>query len=280
MNGDLDTNHATENIAVSCISGYVNTGNNLCVADVCGGSTPANSEVLAGTTQTISQNWTKGTGVAGVCTFECKVNYTWNSGTSTCTANTQVAPACNGSVASNATSNATATSWTQTWNGSTWLPVYTFTQNTTPGICTYACNTGYTWNTGSQICVQNTYTVSGTFGANAAGQSVSVCGASVTADGSGNFSRANVPHGTVCNNVTASRAGYTCTTSVNGPASLTSAVANISGNCLDLTAPTISSVTTSSPACATVRVTINGASDTVALHANPYSFDGGSTWQA
>lgn len=101
----------------------------------------------------------------------------------------------------------------------------------------------------------------------------------MTADGSGNFSRANVPHGTVCNNVSASRAGYTCTTSVNGPASLTSAVSNISGSCLDQTAPTISSVTASSPACATVRVTINGASDTVALNATPYSFDGGSTWQ-
>lgn len=30
----------------------------------------------------------------------------------------------------------------------------------------------------------------------------------------------------------------------------------------------------------TVRVTVSGATDGVALHTVPYSFDGGSTWQA
>ncbi len=48
----------------------------------------------------------------------------------------------------------------------------------------------------------------------------------------------------------------------------------------DTTLPTITSVTNSSPLCNTIRFTINGAADNVALHATPYSFDAGATWQA
>lgn len=76
-----------------------------------------------------------------------------------------------------------------------------------------------------------TYTVSGTFGANGAGATVSVCGTNVTANASGNFSRTGIPHGTACNNITATRTSYTCTTSTNGPASLSANVTNIAGSC-------------------------------------------------
>jgi type II secretory pathway pseudopilin PulG len=234
LNGSLDMVNSVETLSVSCNSGYMNTGNNLCASNICGGSMPANSEVLSGTTQNVGQNWTKGTGVVGVCTFECKTNYTWNS--SVCAANTQMATACNGSVATYATSNSTATTWTQTWNGSAWLPVYTFTRNSVPGICTFECNAGYAWN--GSICSFNSYAVSGSFGANANGATVNVCGTNVTADASGNFSRSGVPHGTACNAIAATRTGYTCSTTTNGPASLTSNVSNVSGSCADVTAPT------------------------------------------
>ncbi len=50
--------------------------------------------------------------------------------------------------------------------------------------------------------------------------------------------------------------------------------------CTDAIPPTIASVTSASPSCNTIRMTVNGATDTGGLNATPYSFDGGSTWQA
>ena len=48
----------------------------------------------------------------------------------------------------------------------------------------------------------------------------------------------------------------------------------------DTTPPTITSVTASSPACATIRFTVNGAADAGSgLASSPYSFDAGSNWQ-
>lgn len=48
----------------------------------------------------------------------------------------------------------------------------------------------------------------------------------------------------------------------------------------DTTPPNITSVTAAQIACNTIRFTINGATDAGGLSATPYSFDGGSTWQA
>ena len=76
------------------------------------------------------------------------------------------------------------------------------------------------------------YSVSGSFGANGAGATVSVCGSNVTATSTGAFVRAGIAHGTACNNVTATRAGYACSTSTNGPTSLTANVANVAGSCV------------------------------------------------
>ncbi len=132
QNGTLNTNQAIETSSITCSSGFVNTGNNQCTANLCSGTLPTNTQVLSGTTQNSGQGWTHGTGVPGICVYECQNNYTWNS-----------------------------------------------------------------------------------------------------------------------------------------------------GSCSDMTAPTITSITTTSPACNTVRFTINGATDTIGLHSTaPYSFDGGSTWQA
>ncbi|EKD25501.1 MAG: Cell wall/surface repeat protein, partial [uncultured bacterium (gcode 4)] len=119
--------------------------------------------MLIWTTQSILQNWIRST-TAWVCTFDCKTNYTYNIGANTCDANTQQAIACNGSIKPYSTDNSTTTTWTQTWNETQWLPVYTYTQNTTPNICTFVCNTGYTWDSVNEVCAVNIYTV--TFNSN------------------------------------------------------------------------------------------------------------------
>ncbi|MDD3302860.1 MAG: fibrinogen-like YCDxxxxGGGW domain-containing protein, partial [Candidatus Gracilibacteria bacterium] len=72
--------------------------------------------------------------------------------------------------------------------------------------------------------------VSGDFGINASGATIDVCGSDVTADQNGLFSTTR-NYGDVCNNITAIRTGYTCSTTTNGPASLTSNVTNIAGSC-------------------------------------------------
>jgi hypothetical protein len=72
----------------------------------------------------------------------CDPNYTWNG--SSCVANTQTA-SCGGSIASNATASS-ASSYTQTWDGSAWAPTASWAYAASAGTCTYACNGGYSWN--------------------------------------------------------------------------------------------------------------------------------------
>lgn len=72
-------------------------------------------------------------------------------------------------------------------------------------------------------------------------------GKTATADGSGNFSFASVSSGTICTDITATRGGYTCTTTTNGPASLSANFTTVAGNCA-LDACVISE-TTSIDAC-------------------------------
>ncbi len=59
---------------------------------------------------------------------------------------------------------------------------------------------------------------------------------------------------------------------------------NVSGTaepCGDVTPPTISSVTPSSPACEVIRFTVSASDSGSGLHSTaPYSFDGGTNWQA
>lgn len=153
LNGTLDTEHALESTNISCNTTFVPQAN-VCVSDVCGGTVPANAQSTA-TGQTITQNWTYNA-TPGICTFDCKTNYTWN-GTS-CNANTQQALSCNGSIKPYSTDNSTATTWTQTWDGTQWLPVYIYAHNTTPNTCTFVCNTGYTWDNTNQLCAPNNCT--------------------------------------------------------------------------------------------------------------------------
>jgi hypothetical protein len=136
----------------SCNGGYANSSN-TCVLDVCGGSVPANATSNA-SGQTYSKNWSYNT-TAGQCTFVCNAHYTWNSGSSTCVADTQTYT-CSAKPAN--TDWNTVASYAQTWNGSAWNPASSsVTYNTTGSAseCRYKCSTGYHWNSGSASCDAN-----------------------------------------------------------------------------------------------------------------------------
>ncbi|MCF7835342.1 DUF4215 domain-containing protein [Candidatus Gracilibacteria bacterium] len=60
---------------------------------------------------------------------------------------------CSGSLVSNATNNSTSTGYLQTRVGGERTPIYSRTYNTTPGICTFACNTNYSRTGGA--CIAN-----------------------------------------------------------------------------------------------------------------------------
>lgn len=97
------------------------------------------------------------TASATECRYKCANNYTWNSGSSTCVANTQTAN-CTG-LPSNATWN-NVSSINQTWNGTDWAPSSTGTYNITPSSteCRFVCNVNFNWN--SPNCVAATQTFS------------------------------------------------------------------------------------------------------------------------
>jgi uncharacterized repeat protein (TIGR02543 family) len=161
-NGLLDTATAPESKAISCASGFVNTGNGLCSANLCGGTVPVKAHMLPGSTQSASSSWAFAAN-AGTCTFGCDTNYTWN-GSTTCVADTRSATVCNGSIKPNAADNSSVATWTQTWDGAVWNPVHTYARSAAPGTCTYDCVAGYSWDGANQVCALNSYTV--TFDAN------------------------------------------------------------------------------------------------------------------
>ncbi len=93
-----------------------------------------------------SINWQySNTPITNECKFKCDINYTWNSTTSTCDADTQIVT-CTG-LPLNATTN-TVSSITQTWDGTSFIPSSTFVNNTTSSIteCRFKCDSWYTWN--------------------------------------------------------------------------------------------------------------------------------------
>ena len=91
----------------------------------------------------VDQPWVH---AAPSCGFTCNTNYNWNG--ISCVAATQTAN-CTSTPPPNATAS-TPTTFTQTWNGSTWLPVPTgWTHGAS--TCGFNCNTNYNWN-GSTTC--------------------------------------------------------------------------------------------------------------------------------
>jgi hypothetical protein len=155
-----------------CDTNYTwNSGSSQCVPDTrvqsCGGL-PANASW--NTASSITQTWNgsawipSSTGTyntvssAEECRFNCNTNYNWNG--SQCAAATRSGQACTG-LPSNAEWN-TASSITQTWNGSDWAPTTTGVYNTTSSTtsCRFRCKTNYTWNSSTSQCNPSTRTQS------------------------------------------------------------------------------------------------------------------------
>ena len=88
------------------------------------------------------------------CRYKCNIDYHWEN--SACVSNTKNNVACTG-LPSNAQWN-TASSITQTWNGTSWTPSTTGTYNTTASTteCRYKCSNDYHWE--NSQCVSNTKT--------------------------------------------------------------------------------------------------------------------------
>ena len=147
-------------------------------ANACTGL-PANAQWVGSTTVEQTWNgseWTPSTeghhqSVSNTgCVFTCKTNYNWSNGE--CKAATQ-----NGECAglpANAVWN-TASSITQTWNGSEWLPDLNgiYSETASSSLCRFKCkNSNYIWN--GSACEPRTQIVScGTLPANAAWNTVS-----------------------------------------------------------------------------------------------------------
>lgn len=89
------------------------------------------------------------------CRFRCKTNYTWNSSTSQCNPSTKT-QSCSG-LPVNGEWN-TASSITQTWSGSSWLPSTTgiYSTESSSAECRFKCKLNYSWNSDSSTCVADT----------------------------------------------------------------------------------------------------------------------------
>ena len=144
-NGTICTAGTTEYKLDSCDTGYHTEDGETCIENTriqnCSTFSIQNATATVSTfTQTwngsswtpATKAWTEG---GSECGFSCDTNYTWDSTTSTCKADTKQV-ACD---ASGTPANATADSYnvTVTWNGSDW---------SSPSACTWTCNPHYhTW---------------------------------------------------------------------------------------------------------------------------------------
>ncbi|MDQ1343978.1 MAG: hypothetical protein QG650_698 [Patescibacteria group bacterium] len=242
--------------AADCDPTYVPVSGLACAKNECGGTAPStipNAESNA-VSQTLGTDWHY-SATPGVCTYSCATTapgYVWDTGSSSCKQNCDPVAAQTWSGTAYALSSIAALVHGASGNfsgsgsfGGSYPANGTLTADfalscdngtlssvATPGTGT--CNTNYTWNGNwtAPNCILDSYAVSGSFGAGGSGATVSGCsGASATADSSGTFSFANVPHGTACNDISAVRTGYLCATTTNGPSSLIANVTSIAGNC-------------------------------------------------
>lgn len=87
------------------------------------------------------------------CRFKCNPNYSWKN--SECVAETRTAN-CSG-LPANADWNS-ASSITQTWNGSDWVPATAGNYDTNPSSaeCRFKCDQNYEWNSSTSKCVAAT----------------------------------------------------------------------------------------------------------------------------
>lgn len=160
LNWALDTTNAKEVLNISCNDLYLPDWNGACIKDDCLWTFDENTSVSTATSQSISSTWHHAT-TWGVCTFDCKPNYSWDDTNKVCKADTKVENCI--SLAGDATWN-TASSITQTWNWIDWLPtlVWAYNETVSTTACNFKCNTWYTWDDTNKICKANDCTMPAT----------------------------------------------------------------------------------------------------------------------
>ena len=175
--GVYNETESTTECRFKCASGYTRE-NNSCINQKTATCTGLPANAQWNSVSTITQNWNgsswlptttgsfNNSSSTSECRFKCKTNYTWTNNT-TCKANQKVSN-CTG-LPENAVWN-TASTITQTWNGSDWAPTTTGTYNETASTseCRYKCDPDYKWN-GSK-CIRNPDKLPGVLGRICTGQ--------------------------------------------------------------------------------------------------------------
>ncbi|NUJ97716.1 hypothetical protein HGA92_02915 [Candidatus Gracilibacteria bacterium] len=120
-------------------------------ANFCVNPKPTNANINVGIPTMSNQSW-QNTNPNNPCYFTCKAHYTWNG--INCIADTQIFTC--GAKPENTSWNS-INSYTQTWDGSNWMPsdsesIYSTTTTTS---CHYVCSSGYSWD-GSNCIVSGT----------------------------------------------------------------------------------------------------------------------------
>lgn len=150
-NGEFDTIWATENIVnTTCTTLWYIPYNNTCVENKCQNNPPLNATSTA-TSENHQVSWNYQE-TPSECSFECNINYTYNSWSNTCEADTRNQTCSN--ITTNATYNITS-SINQIWNGTSWQPSNTSLHNVEPSNeeCRFKCNSWFTYDIESNQCV-------------------------------------------------------------------------------------------------------------------------------
>ena len=154
--GTYSTTPSVNNCSFTCDIWYTyNAGTNTCTVNACAWTLPVANYTSTATTTNTTRNYNT---TPWDCTFACNTNYTYNTGTNTCVADTNVNPC---SWLPTYASWNTGTNYIQTWNGSAFIPIVnTGTYNITPSVnnCSFQCNTWYTYNTGNNTCIEDIIT--------------------------------------------------------------------------------------------------------------------------
>ncbi|EKE29856.1 MAG: glycosyl hydrolase protein [uncultured bacterium (gcode 4)] len=229
---------------LNCSTWYVLQSGN-CVADVCSWSAPDFS--IANWIQKIWIGWIHNA-TAWQCTFICQSWYYWNSSlcqqasiwyiVSTSWQTSQTACSANDSYQDSAwqSSCETVSAWYYSTPAGAWAKTSqvqceanSYCVDWVKSLCAswYSSPAG---STSASACTVNSYVISWTFWSWANGATINVCGTNVTANPDWTFSTTR-NYWSDCDNITATRNWYVCSTTSNGPSNLISNISNIAWGC-------------------------------------------------
>ncbi len=154
-----DWNLVYQTETVTCDSWYVEWPGLTCIADNCNWTITDPNAHSTATSQSVSTSWHYSE-TAWVCSYDCNTWFHYDSWTSLCVSDTKTFT-CSAKPATWTVWNSVS-SYTQTWNGTTFAPAdsttsYNATTSTTS--CNYACDTAwwYVWNSGTSTCEMKLY---------------------------------------------------------------------------------------------------------------------------